>query len=64
MKAVIVSGTPGTGKTKVAKKIAREINGKYVDVNKVVQKYKLSEGYDRKRKTKIVDVKKLNKILK
>lgn len=32
-------------------------------MNKVVQKYKLAEGYDRKRKTRIVDVKKLNKIL-
>jgi adenylate kinase len=28
-----------------------------------VQKYKLADGYDRRRKSKIVDVKKLNKIL-
>ena len=35
----------------------------YIDVNKFILKYKLSEGYDRKRKTKIVDIKKLNKEL-
>ncbi len=63
MKAIIVSGTPGTGKTTTAKKIAKKINGKYIDVNKVVQKYKLAEGYDRKRKTRIVDIKKLNRVL-
>lgn len=63
MKSIVVSGTPGTGKTKIAKRIAKEIKGKYVDVNKVVQKYKLAEGYDKKRKTKIVAVKKLNKVL-
>ncbi len=63
MKAIVVSGTPGTGKTYLAKKKAREINGIYVDVNKVIKENGLSEGYDRKRKSKVVDVKKLNKVL-
>ncbi len=63
MKAIVVSGTPGTGKTYFAKKKAKEINGVYVDVNKIVKEYNLSEGYDRKRKSKIVDVRKLNKVL-
>lgn len=63
MKAIAVSGTPCTGKTTLAKKIAKQTGGKYVDVNEVVKKHKLSEGYDRKRKSKIVDVKKLNKAL-
>jgi len=60
---IIVTGTPGTGKTTVAKKIAKEKGIKYIDVNNIISKYKLSEGYDRKRKTKIVDTDKLNKIL-
>jgi adenylate kinase len=63
MKAIIVSGTPGTGKTTIAKKITREIKGEYVDINEVVQKYKLSEGYDKKRKSNLIDVNKLNKVL-
>jgi len=63
MKIICITGTPGTGKTTLSKKLAKELNYHYIDVNKIIKKYKLSEGYDRKRKTKIVDVKKLNKKL-
>jgi adenylate kinase len=61
MKVIVVTGTPGTGKTKVAKKLAKGL--KYLDVNKVLEKYKLKEKYDKKRRTWIVDVDKLNKVL-
>jgi adenylate kinase len=63
MKAIVVTGTPGTGKTTVAKKIAMLLDAEYIDVNKVISAHKLSEGYDRKRRCKVIDVKKLNRIL-
>lgn len=63
MKAIIVTGTPGTGKTKIAKKIAKKENAVYLDVKKVIDKYKLKERYDRKRRTYAVNSDKLNKIL-
>ncbi len=63
METICVTGVPGTGKTTIAKKLAKKLNYYYVDVNKLISKYKLSEGYDRKRKTKIVDVEELNKFL-
>lgn len=63
VKVIAVTGSVCTGKTTVAKKLAKKNKAKYVDVNKVIKKYKLSEGYDRKRKCKIIDVRKLNKIL-
>jgi adenylate kinase len=63
MKAIIVTGTPGTGKTTVAARLAKKLKYRYVDVNKVISRKKLSEGYDRKKKCRIVDVKKLNKAL-
>ena len=63
MKVVIVSGVPGTGKTTVSKKLAKKLNFSYLDVNETIKKYKLSRGYDKKRKTNIVDVKKLNMAL-
>lgn len=63
MKVVCVTGTPGTGKTTLSKRLAKKLNFYYVDVNKVIFKHKLSEGYDRKRKTRIVDVKRLNRAL-
>ena len=63
MKTIIVTGTPGTGKTDVSKKLAYKLKYFYLDVNKIISKYGLSEGYDRKRKTKIIDTNKLNRRL-
>jgi adenylate kinase len=60
---VVVTGTPGTGKTTLSKDIAAICNFRYVDVNKVVTKYKLSEGFDTKRDCKIIHEKKLVKVL-
>jgi adenylate kinase len=63
MKAVIVTGTPGTGKTRLAKKIARSKGFLYLDVGKLIKEKKLYDSYDEKSKCFDVDVKKLNKIL-
>ncbi len=63
MVVIVVSGTPGTGKTTLAKKIAEEQKLRYVDVNKVIEENNLSEDIDEERQTKIVDVKRLNKVL-
>lgn len=63
VKIIIVTGSVCTGKTTMAKRLAKKSKAKYIDVNKIIKDYKLSEGYDRKRKCKIVDVKKLNKVL-
>ena len=63
MKIIIVTGTPGTGKTLLSRKLASKLNFHYIDANRMIRKYKLSEGYDKKRNTKIVDATKLNKTL-
>ena len=63
MKTIVVSGIPGTGKTTLSKNLAQKLNFLYFDVNKLISKHKLSEGYDKKRRTKIVDISKLNKAL-
>lgn len=59
MKVIIVTGTPGTGKTVIAKKTARQNKCKYFDVNGLIKKNKLYDSYDRSRKTFDVDIKKL-----
>lgn len=63
MKVICVTGVPSTGKTIVAKKLAEKYGFQYFEVNKAITKNKLAEGYDKKRKTKVIDTQKLNKFL-
>lgn len=63
MRVIIVTGTPGTGKTALSKELAEKTGCLRLDVNEIISKYMLSEGYDKKRETKIIDTKKLNKAL-
>lgn len=63
MKCIIVTGSPGTGKSRVARLIAEKLKGEYVDVNKLVKNKKIKSEYDKKLNTRIVDVKVLNKYL-
>jgi len=60
---IAISGSVGTGKTTLAKRLAKSLNYTYLDVNKLIKVNKIFEGYDRKRKCSIVDTKKLNRVL-
>tara|TARA_Y100000310_G_scaffold335338_2_gene417122 strand:- start:36823 stop:37299 length:477 start_codon:yes stop_codon:yes gene_type:complete len=62
-KVTIITGTPGTGKSTLAKKLAKERKAIVVDVNALIKKEKLFDGYDRSLKTSLVDIEKLNKKL-
>ena len=54
----------GTGKTTVAKTLAKKLHFIYLDVNGLIKKNKsVVVNYDELRKTKEIDVNKLNKIL-
>ncbi len=60
---VAVTGTPGTGKTLFAKRLAGRMRGaKLIEINDLVGKYKLYSKLD-KFGTRIVDLGKLNKRL-
>jgi len=63
MKVIIITGSVGTGNTTLSKGLAKKLGYEYIDVNKLVSKEKLSCGYDSKRRCKIIDVKKMNKVL-
>jgi len=58
---ICISGTPGTGKTTLAKKLAERIKAKYIDGNSIVRKYSISEGYDKEKDCKIIDPRKFSK---
>jgi len=57
-RAIIVTGTPGTGKTAFSTRLARQIGANYISLNKYASQHRLLGGYDRKRKSRIVDVEK------
>ncbi len=64
MRVIIITGSVGTGKTALARKLSKKLKFKHIDVNQVVTEYNLAESYDKKRRCKVVDTKELNKALK
>ncbi len=60
---IIVSGSVGTGKTTIAKEIAKKKKLAYIDVNQIIKDNKLFSYYNKKDESYVVDVKKLNKFL-
>lgn len=63
MTVIVVTGTPGTGKTELAKALAAKLNYDYFDVKMFIANKKLYAGYDKKRDTYIVDEKRLVKAM-
>ena len=60
---ITITGTPGTGKTYIAKKLARMTGYRNLELNKMIVKEKLYDSYDNKDKTFDVDTKKLSKFM-
>ncbi len=59
MKAIIISGTPGTGKTTLSKALCKTLDLELIDVKPLVKQ--LEEGYDQSKRCYIVDEKKLSR---
>lgn len=55
---VVITGVPGTGKTTVAKKLAKATACKLIEINKLVDEHKLWKGKD-KFGSRIVEIKRL-----
>lgn len=53
---ISVSGTPGTGKTAVSKKVAETMDLEYVSVNELARDENCIEARDERRETDVVDV--------
>lgn len=56
---ISISGTPGAGKTAVSKILARMMKANVISITE--QAKKIPHGYDKKRRTKIIDIRILQK---
>jgi adenylate kinase len=57
----LVSGTPGTGKTTIAKELARRLSYKFIDIGKLAENEHIYTGLDAERNTRIIDEQRLAK---
>jgi adenylate kinase len=57
---IVVSGTPGTGKSTVAKLVAKKLNARLIDTDLLLKEHKIGTVMDEKRRSRIVDTKKLS----
>jgi adenylate kinase len=59
MKTIIITGTPGCGKSTLTKKISKIMDSEYISINQLVHSEEFIEEYDEKRNTYIADFDKL-----
>lgn len=64
MKIIIISGTPGTGKTYLAKKLSKLLGCQRINITEYIKEKGIFESYDSERKCYVVDVKRLEKSIK
>ena len=62
-KVILVTGTPGVGKTVVAHKLASKLDALYVGITELVKTENLFTNVDEERKTLIADTEKVSKKL-
>ncbi|MBI5332843.1 MAG: adenylate kinase family protein [Candidatus Aenigmarchaeota archaeon] len=60
LKIIAISGSPGVGKSTIAKALAKKLGAHVISISELVKKRKLG-SLDRKRQTRIVDIKDLQK---
>lgn len=60
---LIITGTPGTGKSTVAPLVANDLGHELVDLNAFIEEHDLSDGYDEERNSAMVDPAVLNEAL-
>jgi adenylate kinase len=58
---ILISGTPGTGKTSVSKEITKQVNARVISLNLIATSEGLVSEYDEERETWIINEEKLRK---
>jgi adenylate kinase len=61
---ILITGTPSVGKTTLGKKLAKQLNGEYVNLTKIADKEHLILEQDKARETGVIDDAKMKRTLK
>ena len=61
---IIITGTPGTGKTTIAKALAEALDFIYLNDKEIISRHQLSEGRDEERDAEIIDEERFAEALK
>lgn len=62
-RVILITGTPCTGKTTLAKKLAAKLNAQYINLTELAQKEHLAARKDKERDTTIINETKMQKKL-
>jgi len=62
-RAVVITGTPGTGKTATSKMLAEEIGAAYFSLNQFVITNRVYSSLDRQRHTRVIDIEKTKRLM-
>ena len=62
-KILIITGTPGVGKTRLARVLSKRMNGSFLDLGSFVRKEKLYSRFDRKGRSYVMDEPRVNRRL-
>jgi len=60
---IVVAGTPGTGKTRFGKALARKLGIDSINITEFARQHNLTSSYDQMRRTYVVDVRRLTREL-
>lgn len=61
---ILITGTPGTGKTVIAKLLSERLNAEYLSLNDLAFKHNFIESYDKDRDTWVIKERELSTFVK